>query len=75
VLWYDVASPMTSVGGLGFARERNQRLRALQPDIIINDRSVSADEDFGTPEGHVIRRRARLGSLHDLQRHFLGLCG
>ena len=31
---------------------RNQRLRALQPDIIINDRSRLA-EDFGTPEGKI----------------------
>ena len=31
---------------------RNQRLRQLQPDIIINNRS-RLDEDFGTPEGHV----------------------
>ena len=28
--------------------ERNQRLRELQPDIIINNRS-KLDEDFGTP--------------------------
>jgi alpha-L-fucosidase len=32
--------------------ERNQYLRSLQPDIIINDRSQLA-EDFGTPEEHV----------------------
>ena len=52
ILWYDVALPMTSWeawDSLG----RNQRLRALQPDIIINDRSLLA-EDFGTPEGRII---------------------
>jgi alpha-L-fucosidase len=32
--------------------EMNQRLRAIQPDLIINNRS-HLDEDFGTPEGHV----------------------
>jgi alpha-L-fucosidase len=32
--------------------ERNQYLRSLQPDIIINDRS-HLPEDFGTPEEHL----------------------
>jgi alpha-L-fucosidase len=32
--------------------EMNQRLRAIQPDIIINNRSRLA-EDFGTPEEHI----------------------
>ena len=47
----------------------NAMARELQPDIIINNRS-QLDEDFGTPEEHVTRRRrgARLGGVHDLQR-------
>lgn len=51
ILWYDVALPMENWEGWD-SLARNQRLRALQPDIIINDRSYLA-EDFGTPEGHV----------------------
>ena len=51
ILWYDVANPMTSWEGWD-SLARNQRLRALQPDIIINDRSY-LDEDFGTPEGEI----------------------
>lgn len=51
ILWYDVSSPMQGWEGWD-SLERNQRLRALQPDIIINDRS-QLSEDFGTPEGHV----------------------
>lgn len=51
ILWYDVSCP------LGSAEEwdsvnRNYRLRMLQHDIIINDRSM-LPEDFGTPEGHI----------------------
>lgn len=48
ILWYDVAAPMQSWEGWD-SLERNQFLRSLQPDIIINDRSMLA-EDFGTPE-------------------------
>ncbi|WP_109625280.1 alpha-L-fucosidase [Murimonas intestini] len=51
LLWYDVSSPMESWEGWD-SLARNQRLRALQPDIIINDRS-KLEEDFGTPEGAV----------------------
>ena len=51
ILWYDVSLPMESWEGWD-SLERNQRMRALQPDIIINDRS-SLPEDFGTPEEHV----------------------
>lgn len=51
VLWYDVSRPMEHWEGWD-SLERNQRLRALQPEIIINNRS-KLDEDFGTPEGHV----------------------
>lgn len=48
ILWYDVAWPMTSWEGWD-SLERNQMMRELQPDIIINNRS-QLDEDFGTPE-------------------------
>ena len=51
ILWYDVSRPMESWEGWD-SLERNQRMRALQPDIIINNRSKLA-EDIGTPEGHV----------------------
>ena len=51
ILWYDVASPMQHHEGWDSVA-RNQRLRALQPHIIINNRS-RLDEDFGTPEGHI----------------------
>ena len=51
VLWYDGPSP------LGFAsewesHEMNRMVRQLQPGIIINDRSLTA-EDFTCPEGHI----------------------
>lgn len=51
ILWYDVAAPMVNHEGWG-SLERNQFLRSLQPDIIINNRS-RLDEDFGTPEEHI----------------------
>ena len=51
ILWYDVACPMEHAEGWDSVA-RNQRLRALQPDIIINDRS-RLPEDFGTPEEHI----------------------
>ena len=51
ILWYDVAMPMEHAEGWN-SLERNQRLRALQPDIIINNRS-RLPEDFGTPEEHI----------------------
>ena len=51
VLWFDVPSPMEHHEGWN-SLEMNQRLRALQPHIILNDRSL-LPEDFGTPEGHV----------------------
>lgn len=51
ILWYDVPQPMNSWEGWD-SLARNQRLRALQPDIIINDRSY-LEEDFGTPEERI----------------------
>ena len=51
ILWYDVSRPMQSWEGWD-SLTRNQYLRSLQPDIIINDRSA-LPEDFGTPEEHI----------------------
>lgn len=52
ILWYDVSRPMESPEGWNSV-EMNQRLRALQPHIIINNRS-QLPEDFSTPEEHII---------------------
>lgn len=57
ILWYDVASPMTSWEGWD-SLALNQMCRELQPDIIINNRSL-LDEDFGTPEGSIVADSAR----------------
>lgn len=51
ILWYDVPQPMESWEGWD-SLTMNQMVRALQPDIIINNRS-RLDEDFGTPEEHL----------------------
>ena len=51
ILWYDVPAPMQHAEGWDSVA-RNQRLRALQPGLIINDRSRLA-EDFGTPDEHI----------------------
>lgn len=51
ILWYDVPSPMEHQEGWN-SLELNQKLRALQPDIIINNRCW-LDEDFGTPEERI----------------------
>ena len=48
ILWYDMARPMESAEGWESV-SRNQFLRSLQPDIIINSRS-RLEEDFGNPE-------------------------
>ena len=48
MLWYDVSCPMESVREWDSVN-RNAKLRALQPHIIINNRSV-LPEDFATPE-------------------------
>ncbi|MCL2831646.1 MAG: alpha-L-fucosidase [Treponema sp.] len=57
ILWYDVARPMENYEGWN-SLEINQRLRAIQPDIIINNRS-RLDEDFGTPEERVTAEKDR----------------
>jgi alpha-L-fucosidase len=51
ILWYDVSRPMENWEGWD-SLERNQLMRALQPGLIIDNRS-RLDEDFGTPEEHL----------------------
>ncbi len=48
ILWYDMAWPRMSSAGWDSVN-RNHKLRLLQPDMIINNRSRMA-EDFFTPE-------------------------
>ena len=50
ILWYDGAFPYTAEEW-GSA-ELNSRVRELQPEILINDRSM-LPEDFGTPEQRI----------------------
>ncbi len=52
ILWYDVSCPFENWEGWDSVN-RNRRLRALQPDIIINNRSA-LPEDFGTPEEKIL---------------------
>ena len=52
ILWYDMAWPMEGYNGWN-SLEMNQRLRELQPDIIINNRAF-LEEDYGTPEENII---------------------
>ncbi|MCY2928381.1 MAG: alpha-L-fucosidase [Planctomycetota bacterium] len=51
VLWYDVSWPLDSPEKWE-SLKMNKMARALQPHILINDRS-QIPEDFSTPEGHV----------------------
>ena len=51
LLWYDGFNLMRSAEGWDSIR-RNQMVRELQPEIIINNRS-GLDEDYGTPEAHI----------------------
>lgn len=50
VLWYDGAWPYTAEDWR--SKELNEKVRKLQPHIIINNRS-GLPEDFDTPEQHV----------------------
>jgi len=54
VLWYDYPAAMKTPE-LWESRKMNKMVRELQPDIIINNRSM-LPEDFGTPEGHITRQ-------------------
>ncbi len=51
ILWYDGTAPMAHHEGWESVA-MNQMVRALQPSIIINNRSC-LEEDFGTPEEQV----------------------
>ena len=51
ILWYDVPNPLTNAEGWE-ADALNQMARSLQPEILINNRSM-LPEDFSTPEGKV----------------------
>lgn len=51
ILWYDMPYPMNSSEGWD-SINRNNRLRKLQPDMLINNRS-KLQEDFLTPEERV----------------------
>ena len=51
ILWYDVARPLRDAEAWESAK-MNAMVRKLQPEIIINNRSV-LPEDFGTPEQHI----------------------
>ncbi len=55
ILWYDVNWPLSAEGWE--ATRLNARVRELQPEIIINNRS-GLDEDFGTPEQHITPEKA-----------------
>ena len=51
ILWYDVAWPLNAPGWE--SEKMNRMVRELQPDIIINNRSL-LPEDFGTPEQRIV---------------------
>ena len=51
ILWYDVPSPLNTAEKWE-SEARNQMVRELQPDILINNRSL-LEEDFATPEDKV----------------------
>ena len=59
ILWYDVALPFKHFEGWE-SLAMNQVARALQPHLLINNRS-RLDEDFSTPEGHVTAAEAGRG--------------
>jgi alpha-L-fucosidase len=71
ILWYDVARPLASAKAWESAK-MNAMVRSLQPDIIINNRSM-LPEDFGTPEGHV--RAAEAGRSWEACMTFNGSWG
>ena len=56
ILWYDVSWPLATPE-LWESVKMGRMARALQPHILINNRS-KLDEDFGTPEEHVTAAEA-----------------
>ena len=50
ILWYDMAQPLDAEGWE--SKKMNRMVRRLQPDIIVNNRSL-VPEDFSTPEQKV----------------------
>ena len=50
ILWYDTIWPLDAE--MLQSKKMNEMVRALQPEIIINNRS-GVPEDFGTPEQHI----------------------
>ncbi len=56
ILWYDVAWPLDTPEKWESAK-MNAMARSLQPDILINNRSL-LDEDFGTPEENIAAEKA-----------------
>ncbi len=59
ILWYDVPKPLENAEGWE-SDTMNQMVRALQPHILINNRS-QLPEDFSTPEGHVTAEAVKAG--------------
>lgn len=52
ILWYDVPSPLKTAEEWD-SLARNRMVRSLQPEIIINNRSM-LPEDFETPEDKIV---------------------
>jgi len=55
ILWYDVPRPLKDAKAWDSAR-LNAMVRKLQPDIIINNRSM-LPEDFSTPEQKIVAEK------------------
>jgi len=68
VLWYDYPAAMKTPE-LWESRKMNKMVRELQPDIIINNRSM-LPEDFGTPEGHITRQDLSLIHISEPTRPY-----
>src|SRR5947208_7350439 len=56
ILWYDVSWPLKNAAQWDSVA-MNSMVRELQPNIIINNRS-KLDEDFGTPEEHIVAEKS-----------------
>lgn len=66
ILWYDVSCPLEGAESWDSVN-RNYKMRQLQPDIIINNRSA-IDEDFGTPEERIMSQNKDWESCNTLTR-------